>query len=629
MDYKDLESNTKDIVMYALENEDYLKAYQNIGKWVYEETENTILKLYQEILRKIIEQNRKNMEINKKRVISSDKSDEVTESLDCGISQHQIYELVYQRKYQQLESLLSQLLNQSQDDKTYFFVLKMIRDKNNISQVMKTFDSEKIIYSSSQDDIFKRFFEALRYKDYTSAYSFVKKCEDVIKRRGSSDLEFTIFRYMIEDILEEIEKYNENLEIYTVQKQIDPYLASDDLSQEKLMELHSLLSREMELLSEKQTGVVEENDSVYMAYAIELIEMCELISKNHLSADYFEKFLYEEKDLVTVFMKAMSLGDYLTASEIIFNDDWLKETKNHLQKKYFIFYKKMLSKMTREFKKQEKIVYSNKEDILEESSPAELVHLSRLKNLIKKRDYTNAYQYYQQYLGKNSSLELKEILDVLLTFVMQVQLSESEENLIQYCLAFDRGDFSKAKSFLDKYKESIQDNGLNRNIDYHYLRIQSMLSEISSSSFVEKEQLYDYAKYLINNKKYQECVEILNEYITMDQDLSAKGYLLRGRALEYLRCFDDAMDDYRKAIDIIPEPNAYYRLGKVCLYQKDYSGAIENLLEYEARRPQRDVRNLLALRDAYKIVGDSENYEKYNYLATQANKALKLKKKSS
>ncbi len=345
------------------------------------------------------------------------------------------------------------------------------------------------------------------------------------------------------------------------------------------------------------------------------MEMLDVICTQGLTLNDFSQFQYKGSDLVNHFFEAMNLGDYVTALQCITNRKWYEQTRNHPNMKYLIFYKRLLFKINMMLNKKE--VLEVRVGLEKNSNVMYLEDLATLKTLVKKANYSSAYHYFQDNFSKYDSMNSKEEFGNLLFLLNEHQRVGTIDYLKKYQYAISHGDFSQAKECLDLYQEKIQNTGLERNLDYYDADLQSREKESNSSSFVEKEQLYDSAKYLFEKQKYQECIESLNEYLLLDEEVSAKGYFLRGRAFENLEQYDEAKVDYEKAISIVPDPRIFQSMGKLCYGQENYQDGINNLLESEKREPRESYDNLLEIARGYQSLGDSENASKYHHLAEQ------------
>lgn len=607
VDYTSLGDNYLLILKKALDNQDYLVAFKNIGKCIYFDNNNT-LSLYKELLHKIIDQNKNNIFNHQ-----SNNEDKKKNEFKDGVSEKVIFQLIYDRKYDQITQLLDDYLKFGNSCRLYGYLFKMINDMNDIHNLKKVYDDKVYSYRNGKEFCFKRFFEALKYGDYLEAYQCVIVCEEIVDKRNFDDLEFKIYKYIIEDILNEIDVAREKSErlqrVHEIQEKIDDYIFEKILYAEEILNLEKLLLDKIDMAADIE-------DVVYDEYTLQLIDVFKASKERHLDSSYFGNVCDHDRDIVVNFFEAMKIGDYVTAKNIIMSNKWLEQTKKFNNKKYFILYKKLFSRINKIWTVNSGVT-SNSCKLVGDYSvdTSRLTHLGILKTLVKKRNYVGAYQYYQENLRESFDLELRGYLDILLKFTNNIQTKEMDEIYHLYREAYSKGDFGKARDFLKQYDECVKQSGLNRNVDYHYARVNSLSLEVETSSFVEKEQLYDYAKYCLENGNYKECIEIMNKYILLDQDLSAKGYLLRGRAYEFLKQYSLAKEDYQKSIAIIPEPNAFYRLGRLCVFQENYLEGEKNFLEFEKRRPNRNINNIIALKEIYQLLGDEDNYYKYENLS--------------
>lgn len=633
----------------ALKNNDFLMAHQYIDKCIYNSPNDFFLNFYKELLQKIIDQHSLNKEkkslealkekqsMDSKREQESLKASEEEQSMNLKNEEVPfdfIYNLIYDKKYDQVKLLLDKAMQQDKENRVYFFIQKMIMDLEEIIKYSKTFPTKQYYYRNDMYAPFKRFYEAVGKRDYAEAYECVLACDEIVQKRNLDDLEFVTYRYIIEDILQEM-KNNEHLNLLlksidALQEKINSYLFDPELSFDKIEKLQILLLQKKEEFQHFEEFIKELGRDIdsfqithsiqYDQYALQLIEILNLSREKSLNATYFENFSYNDSDLVADFLQAMQVGDYKAALDFILKENWQKKTSKHSQKKYFILYKKLLAKINREWHKQPEREMSE----LISPPPTEamifLQRLGQLKSFVKKRDYVSAYHYYQDYLMESVTADTKEILDRGLLFTSVTQTTEALDLKKQYQLAYRHGDLKKAKQLLDQYKENIERTGLNRTVDYHYARIESMRQEIETPSFVKKEQLYDWANYYFEQKDYTNSLAVINQYIALDQDFSAKGYFLRGRIYEQLHELEKARVDYEKALSIIPEPAVFHQLGNICVEQQNYPEGLKNYLEYEARRPNCDIDNISSICDVYQQLDNVEHLQKYKLLAKKLSK---------
>ena len=452
-------------------------------------------------------------------------------------------------------------------------------------------------YTYTEQNPIKRFFESIKFKDYQEAYYLTFTCEKIARNKE----EFTIFRYLLEDILEcinQLEKEKLRKEKLTeINHKIDSFVKNKELMENQLNTLEELIKEKLELCKEEEI--------TYNQYTLELIDTLKRSKEENITISNFEQFTYEEKDIEKKFFKALSIGDYIQALNII------KEKKLPYNSN-FSLYKSLLIELDKQLKNNEQTPANNKELELQDENPT-IKHLNTLKKLLKEKNYLDAYLYYQNNNLEGISINLTVELKTILTFLKQFETNEAIELLKEYKKSYNRGDLEQATLKLQQYQEFIANNTQNRNIDYHQSRLSILKEDINNPTFVKKEQLYDTARYYYQEKEYQKSINIIDLYIQIDNDLNAKGYLLKGRNHEHLKQYKEAQENYQKAISIIPEPNAYFRLGKVYLYNHEYDQAKNCFLEYEKRRPGYHNSNLKALVECYNLLGEdhlSEDYKK-------------------
>lgn len=609
IDYSEYQDNYIKIFNKALTLKDYQTAYKNIGKCVHLNKASTKLQLFSDLLHTLISQNnlnKKNKKVPKTENVIVTQSrivNPIEEKPNVEIDINTLMDLIYNRKYPEVKALLSSQTNS--DNKTYQDILNMIRYMDNLKNTNFIKEEKLHFYKNDPTSYVKRFFEALNYRCYEEALSLVDDCIDISSRYNCSE-KFIIYKYLLEDIVtlkEEILENQARLEkLKNIKYNQKSIIYKRQISQEDIVNL--------EKVTLEKFALATENETIYDGHILEMIETLRNIQAYNLDENSFETFTYTETDIIEKFMKAISLGDYQAAYEISKDEKWNKEINKSENRDYLLIYKKLLFQINKGIKNNSlPFEYKDIQEPLEEK--ALLKQLATLKELVKKRKFTTAYNYYQEQNLEGVSEELDLILQTFLPFIKITVEKESQEIEKDYKKAKNRGDYEGASKLLDEYQEFIKFNDLDRNLDYHRARIISEKAEQATPDFAEKKKLYSTAIGHIQKHQYEEAIKALNEYLKKDNDISAKGYLLRGRCYEYLNKYQEAKNDYEKAISIIPEPNAYYRLGKVNCYIGEFEKAIEYFLEYEARRPELHEKNLIALRDIYKILGQEELSKKY------------------
>ncbi len=635
-DYSEYNDDYNLILNQALNNHDYQTAYQNIGKCAYLNKNSVTLRLYKKLLHTLIEQNNQNQKKNKVLVKTKENKEEVPqgieetkidsttileekpqdevlyseESIDeqqpiIPITINEIIDLVYDREYDKLKGIIKK---QESTERIHRYILEMINTMDKITNIERPFREKQHNYRSDEYDVFKRFFEALNYQDYEEAYRLVEKCREISERRNDSK-EFVIYQYMLEDISSLKADLNERLlakqKLLELERKQKNLIHSRIISNDDIENIETITNEIIELSSGK-------NESSNK-HILEMLDTLKTIRDYDLDENSFEVFTYSNKDIMSDFCEAIKIGDYQTANALSGEEKWNREVDKNPNRKYLIMYKKLLNQIYWSTKNN-----SFQKNILESSE--EIIHnpvldsLSELKALIKKRKYLEAYVYYYSHDFTGASPELNQELQVFIPFLLRIVEKEATRLEKEFKLLKSRGEYQEATQVFKEYKNYLADNYLNRNLDYYEARINSEEKEMLTSDFVEKEQLYDTAMYYGQQREYEKGIDVLTEYILKDNDLSAKGYLLRGRFYERIKKFAEAKADYEKAISIIPEPNAYHRLGKINVYQNEYAEAIKCFLEYEERRPNYHHINMKALSETYKAAGDEESSDKYKEL---------------
>lgn len=623
-DYSNLNNDTNEIFNAALHNRDYQTAYHNIDKMLLYNKNSKTLQLYKTLLHKLIDENKKIQNITAKEKVEKDPTSEqeiieeikqvpkttvkTTKEIDMKI----LLDLVYERKYEEVKTLLQDQSNSN--NQVYETVLDMIRYMDNIrnSNIIR----ENIhFYKNDLSKIFNRFFEALNHRGYDEAYNLVDDCIEISKKYNDTE-KFIIYKYILEDILnlkEEIMKeQSQKEEINKLTKRQKSLLQKKEINEDDIKNIEKVTLEKLELLSNSERN--------YEKHLLEIIETIKNIDDFNLDFNSFETFTYTEENIVKKFLKAISQGDYLEAYQISKDKDWYRETNKSEYSDYLEIYKKMLSQLNKRLENNSKPVKPTESEAQFKENPL-LGQLQTLKLLVKKRKFRTAYQFYIENSLEGVSSELDEMLKLSLPFFYRTIKNEAVNIQNAYKQAQSRGDYDKASDYLNEYQEFIKFNDLDRNIDYHKARIAVGKIEIGTPDFVEKEQLYDTAYYYFQNRQFEKAIEVLDKYISKDNDISPKGYFLRGKSYEWLKRFQDAKIDYEKALSIAPEPNIYHRLGKINYYSGDYEKALECFLEYEARRPNLHDTNLEALSNTYQALGQEELSKKYKKIIKTDSKA--------
>jgi len=584
IDYTTCKDNNILIFNRALIEQDYETAYQKIGKCIEQNPKSSILKIHKRLLYKIIKQDKENKHIDKKVDIET------------------LTQLIKDKKYQQV----AELIESESDERLSRCLFKMVEDIKALND--KTYvDAEPPVYQTEEYKIFKRFFEALKYRDYQEASCLVEKCLKVSKTYQNDVSELMIYQYVLEDIIKLREKLEEEERQEVKQRELKE-------RQESILNKETLTEKDFVKLENITNQLLDTNEIAHALRIKQMLNTIQVIDEFDLDDNSFAKFEYSEKDILEKFLKAIDLGDYQTAYKMAKEEKWCHENQSSKNQAEHLMYKKLLYIIN------DKLDSSSYKET-DERQPEEdidipaIEHLKKLKTFLKEEKFVAAQRYYQENDLDEISDTLDMELEVFLQFLSQ-PIKKEKRQLEQKMKEVQRnGDCEQAKKDLEVYREFIKEHNFNKNIDYYELRLASLEKEQNTPDYEEKNNMYDQALAYCKEKRYEEAIEILNDYIAKDNNLSAKGYLLRGSCLEYTKNYSEAKEDYQMAISIIPEPQAFHRLGKLSLYQGNYQDAIDYFLEYEARRPSYHAMNLEALSESYQALGQEELSTRYKSLA--------------
>lgn len=571
-DYSSYEEDHQIIYEDAIKNQDYITAFLHI-QYVMNQTEQvSIYQLAYIILEKI-------HSLNDQKLLMQSEKEKI---LSYKYTQEELYDLIYNRQYNEVRKLITYFYSQSKDTpRIYHFTIVLLSFLEKIEQIDFYYKVPNVAYKNDRDDIFKYFFEALKNKDYFTAYDVVKDIEEIVSRRPNQDLEFTIYKYILEDVCEAINQYllkhekEEKLNI--INNKIKQLIISPSLNTDgNLITLKNILIERIKL---SQEMLIE--PSIHDYSLISLIEIIQILKNQSGSiTDYFQTFDLDstENNIIKRFHFAIVNGDYATAFAIINDENLLNRTKADPNRLYYTAYKKLLWKLNNQLESKKEIEPLDNADIPEDEKEE---NLQTLILYIKKRDYISAYNLYNEKKSYISD-QIKTYADVLLKFMYKQDLKNYQELLNTFKRNYNQGNYKKAKSDLAEFQEYTAGKPINKNLDYYNERISLESIRINKPNYVRLEQLYDLALYKIQQSDYLGCISVLDEYISLDENLSAKGYLLRGNAYVFLGENEKAKDDYLKAISISHEPLAYYNLGKI-LNNENEKESMKYYHEYEER----------------------------------------------
>lgn len=595
------EKNYFGVLNRALRNRDYLTALRNIGKCCYNNNSRN-LEMMKMILHKMLELDKENKKkLSDKKVITKD-----VDFSECALNETILYNLIYDRKYEEAYKLLK--FECAKKDvkvpRVYFKTFCLLNDLAKLRE--GEHNNYKGNYSESSDK-FNHLFEALKCRDYHYAVDCIN---DVIKRAKNKN-ELNIYLMLLEDIIPLSDEVDRRMELRGSLKAITNnikmfMIETKEFNEESLEHLEKLVIDKCQLLDELGKNCDSEN------IILNIISMIRDVRTFNIPGEYFENLSSDIKNYDERLMVLLNNGDYLNAHSLLHEVVWnnFKSIKYEdlltINKLLWVFKTSLYVK-----------VEDNKlgdEVIIDDENPL-IIKLHELKKILKSRDFYGAYIYYVDNNLEGLSHEVDEEIAANILLLMHLQKEESHEIFDKFHVNCENKKFDEAYSYLTEYQEFIYGNSMNREIDYHFARLEALRKDVNTPEYEVKEKLYEEAKKAIHEKDYMKTIRLMDKYIELDHDLNAKGYLLRGRAYEYLKEYQVALWDYASSIKIMPEPNSYYRLGKLYYYSKDYNNALKYFLEYEVRRPRRSHTVSESIAYCYQKVGNLEESQKYEKVA--------------
>lgn len=556
----------------------------------YEQFEHaSVMKILWEDILKLNSQNKQRIEDNK-------------------IDEAMIYSWVMEKNYKQALHGAEVLYHIDVLHRMPKFVRRLLYIYEEIQQTeFSRYLFKKDVVYGNDLNVFKKFYEALRYYDYEEAYECAIRVQEILAFKDPNCVEFKVYVCILEDILVALKdaraKYQMKQEEKEFKREYKSYIHSVNGENYDAEHLKYVLQR--------YSNLCEQEELKYVEWAQDLNEMILFVKGNNLSKDYFFKgTITDESHLIDQFMNALQNGDYILAYELVQNQKWLQETSEIPYKMYFILYKRLLSILMKQFETERDLESS----ILNYQTEEEKLPYKHLKKLMEsktnRKNLIPAYCYFE----KNKALFSEEMAFELDILFAQFFLSQMrQESSLYYCYekAYFQGNTELASQSLQKYEECIQGTFMARNVDYCYKKIQILEQDMNLSTFGIKARMIDEVKYLLHNNRYQQCLPILDEYIAIDGDLNFIGYFLRGRACERLKKYQEARQDYEKAISICPHPRIFTRLARLCLFHQEYENAMQYAYTSMERTRKPFITDLETLLACSNELGNFEEAEEY------------------
>ena len=179
----------------------------------------------------------------------------------------------------------------------------------------------------------------------------------------------------------------------------------------------------------------------------------------------------------------------------------------------------------------------------------------------------------------------------------------------KYLLCLVNKKYTEAKSWLDRFNEILEENNINKRLDYYYYQISlGLLEDTHDQGYINsKRQTYFLAYNDILNGNYDEAEAYLKYYNDLDKDNDIRGYLLLGRLYMLTNRYDLALETYINANSIAPNPDSYYFLGEIYYERNKWADAIFCYLTYNKFYPKENSNVYLNLSECYKHI---EQYDK-------------------
>ncbi len=562
---------------------------------------------------------------------------EVLESIkDLDLNYDNLYDLVYNSEY---EKALCLLEREEETSRLYFNARRLITQYFHIvNGTFKEVEQTPIDYSQ---DCFKLFFAALNNRDYQFALELTNECIECT----NDPKEMQLFKLILEDIVKELDKKQAikegKIKIEEINKELQALSLKHEFADSDVRTCYKLLRQKMEIAEEcklrfdKDLLVFGASEAAMMALNKALNNYYFADASNTEVAD---EFVSASINLTSqrpeeIFFESLKYGDYLTAEKFLSNTNWdvLREKMTgsnlRLLKNLFLYMHEHMSIVSEQENvpstsvSQEQIEKAEKNayDLLDEEGKKayhQIEFLEKLHSLVKHQKYTDA-------LGMLFDTDIplaedKGLIDILAGILLAKEWVKEESHSLfdKFAMAERKHDIDQAYSNLREYSSYLSSKSIDRDITYHYKRLRILEKDLKQPNFEEKEAIYSQAvETFFNRKEYnnlKKAIELLNQYIAMDNDLNYKGYALRARAYELLKEDELAKADYQKALSISDDPRCLYSLGRYAFAEGDYEKSVRYLESYQAIRPFKSENVSQMLATCYNSIGEKEKALPYD-----------------
>lgn len=292
-----------------------------------------------------------------------------------------VYEIVFKENTKLDSDIINKLINAKEYKKlfnilndfgienlngNYLMLFYCLKYLINLSE-SKLVSTNRIVGNKNLRSAKKRFFEMMKCGRYKEALAALEKVN------RDKILFYDVYKILIEEILKLQEVNFNQTEIMEIIEQIfkgEPY-DKDRF----VMLLDEKIRINKNLVNNGGLGV----DIIYDELAKALMEVFELALRNKIDLSYFQEFVYvdgkvayyesesknnliyldgmsyDKDDIISKFLLALRIGDYLMAFQCVFNSDFNKAANEHPKKKYLFLYREILFKIKKCCDKNKKI----------------------------------------------------------------------------------------------------------------------------------------------------------------------------------------------------------------------------------------------------------------------------------
>lgn len=580
---------------------------------------------------------------------------EVLESIkDLELNYDNLYDLVYNQEYEKALNLIEREIAPNEKTSRLYFTARRLLSQyfHIINGTFKEVEPRPIDYTQ---DCFKVFFASLNNRDYDLANEVVDECIE----RAREKEEMQLFKLILEDIVKEQNKIMEekkaqeeekrkveegNKQIEEINKKLYTLSNKHEFDDCDVKECHKLLDKKVDI----SVSIKAKHDKDLLVLGAS--EAAMLALRNELNDSFFADVNctnIDDEEIkvciettsnkpVDLFYDALKNGDYLNAEKMLSSNQWdifrdkISGTNLRLLKNLFVYMKEHMS-FVKEENSEDNLLRQkvSQEELMQTEIDAYKLLSDEDKNTYNKLDLLKKvyslikHQNYQEALGMiiDSDVLIGEdefFTDLLGEILLAKEGVKEESHYLfdEFNKSLDEHDIKAATTNFIAYSGYLTSKSIERDITYHRKRIDILEKDLKIPNFEEKERVYSEALSMFYNKRIfnnlQKTIELLDQYISSDNDINNKGYILRARAYEKLNKEKEAKADYKKALAIAPDPISYFSLGKYAYEVGDYERAIYYLEKFHAIRPYKSVDASRMLATSYNSTGQKEKSVPFN-----------------